>query len=94
MYVSSPARAPYAASLDAFREKGYPSLPETGILTATVPGAIATLVFAMPPAVRLTNLGIRQVSSASSLHVNPFDCACAGWVSVWLQLLHCADDPP
>jgi glycine betaine/proline transport system permease protein len=27
-----------------------------------VPGAIATLVFAMPPAVRLTNLGIRQVS--------------------------------
>lgn len=29
----------------------------------TVPGAIATLVFAMPPAVRLTNLGIRQVSS-------------------------------
>lgn len=28
-----------------------------------VPGAIATLVFAMPPAVRLTNLGIRQVSA-------------------------------
>jgi len=28
-----------------------------------VPGTIATLVFAMPPAVRLTNLGIRQVSS-------------------------------
>lgn len=27
-----------------------------------VPGSIATLVFAMPPAVRLTNLGIRQVS--------------------------------
>lgn len=27
-----------------------------------VPGAIATLIFAMPPAVRLTNLGIRQVS--------------------------------
>ncbi len=27
-----------------------------------VPGAIATLVFAMPPAVRLTNLGIRQVN--------------------------------
>jgi len=26
-----------------------------------VPGAIATVVFAMPPAVRLTNLGIRQV---------------------------------
>lgn len=26
-----------------------------------VPGAIATLIFAMPPAVRLTNLGIRQV---------------------------------
>jgi glycine betaine/proline transport system permease protein len=27
-----------------------------------VPGAIATVVFAMPPAVRLTNLGIRQVA--------------------------------
>jgi glycine betaine/proline transport system permease protein len=26
-----------------------------------VPGIIATLIFAMPPAVRLTNLGIRQV---------------------------------
>lgn len=28
----------------------------------TVPGAIATVIFAMPPVVRLTNLGIRQVS--------------------------------
>ncbi|MGD8208087.1 MAG: ABC transporter permease subunit, partial [Thiohalocapsa sp.] len=28
-----------------------------------VPGSIATLIFAMPPAVRLTNLGIRQVSA-------------------------------
>ena len=27
----------------------------------TVPGAIATVVFSMPPVVRLTNLGIRQV---------------------------------
>jgi len=27
-----------------------------------VPGSIATVVFAMPPAVRLTNLGIRQVN--------------------------------
>lgn len=27
----------------------------------TVPGAVATIVFAMPPAVRLTELGIRQV---------------------------------
>ncbi len=26
-----------------------------------VPGAVATVIFAMPPAVRLTNLGIRQV---------------------------------
>lgn len=26
-----------------------------------VPGAIATIIFSMPPAVRLTNLGIRQV---------------------------------
>lgn len=29
----------------------------------TVPGSVATLVFAMPPAVRLTNLGIRQVDA-------------------------------
>jgi ABC-type proline/glycine betaine transport system permease subunit len=29
----------------------------------TTPGAVATLVFALPPAVRLTNLGIRQVDS-------------------------------
>jgi len=28
-----------------------------------VPGVVATIVFAMPPAVRLTNLGIRQVLS-------------------------------
>ena len=27
-----------------------------------VPGVVATIIFAMPPAVRLTNLGIRQVS--------------------------------
>ena len=29
----------------------------------TVPGIIATVIFAMPPLVRLTNLGIRQVQS-------------------------------
>ena len=28
----------------------------------TVPGTIATVVFAMPPAVRLTNLGIREIN--------------------------------
>ncbi len=27
----------------------------------TVPGVISTIIFSMPPAVRLTNLGIRQV---------------------------------
>ncbi len=31
--------------------------------TGTVAGVIATLIFAMPPIVRLTNLGIRQVSA-------------------------------
>lgn len=30
-----------------------------------VPGAMATVIFAMPPAVRLTNLGIRQVPEES-----------------------------
>jgi glycine betaine/proline transport system permease protein len=28
----------------------------------TVPGVIATIIFAMPPVIRLTNLGLRQVS--------------------------------
>ncbi|MEF8792268.1 ABC transporter permease [Thiohalorhabdus sp.] len=31
--------------------------------TGKVPGVIATIIFSMPPAVRLTNLGIRQVPS-------------------------------
>ncbi len=31
--------------------------------TGRVPGTIATIIFSMPPAVRLTNLGIRQVST-------------------------------
>jgi len=30
-----------------------------------VPAAVATIIFALPPAVRLTNLGIRQVSPAA-----------------------------
>jgi glycine betaine/proline transport system permease protein len=39
-----------------------------------VPGAIATLIFAMPPAVRLTNLGIRQVSRAHVEAGQAFGC--------------------
>jgi len=39
--LDASGRAPYAANADAFREKGYTVLPETGVLTATVPGAIA-----------------------------------------------------
>lgn len=39
-----------------------------------VPGAIATLVFAMPPAVRLTNLGIRQVSREQVEAGQAFGC--------------------
>lgn len=39
-----------------------------------VPGAIATLVFAMPPAVRLTNLGIRQVSAENVEAGQAFGC--------------------
>ncbi len=39
--LDASGHAPYAANLDVFREKGYTSLPDTGILTATVPGAIA-----------------------------------------------------
>lgn len=39
-----------------------------------VPGAIATVVFAMPPAVRLTNLGIRQVGSENVEAGQAFGC--------------------
>ncbi|MFV8833914.1 proline/glycine betaine ABC transporter permease [Aquisalimonas sp.] len=39
-----------------------------------VPGTIATVVFAMPPAVRLTNLGIRQVSSENVEAGQAFGC--------------------
>ncbi|MGD8589208.1 MAG: proline/glycine betaine ABC transporter permease [Chromatiales bacterium] len=39
-----------------------------------VPGSIATLIFAMPPAVRLTNLGIRQVSREQVEAGQAFGC--------------------
>ncbi len=39
-----------------------------------VPGTIATVIFAMPPAVRLTNLGIRQVSVENVEAGKAFGC--------------------
>jgi glycine betaine/proline transport system permease protein len=36
-----------------------------------VPGTIATVIFSMPPVVRLTNLGIRQVHANSSRPARP-----------------------
>lgn len=39
-----------------------------------VPGAIATLIFSMPPVVRLTNLGIRQVHVEFIEAGNAFGC--------------------
>ena len=39
--LNASGRAASAATLDVFREKGYTVMPETGLLTATVPGAIA-----------------------------------------------------
>jgi gamma-glutamyltranspeptidase/glutathione hydrolase len=39
--LNASGRAPSAATLDVFRAKGYTVMPETGLLTATVPGAIA-----------------------------------------------------
>ena len=39
--LDASGRAPYGADLGVYHEKGYTTLPETGILTATVPGAIA-----------------------------------------------------
>ncbi|MGE7371395.1 ABC transporter permease [Neorhizobium sp. NPDC001467] len=42
-----------------------------------VPGAIATVIFAMPPVVRLTNLGIRQVHEEFIEAGNAFGCTSA-----------------
>ena len=39
-----------------------------------VPGTIATVIFAMPPVVRLTSLGIRQVSLEQIEAANAFGC--------------------
>jgi gamma-glutamyltranspeptidase/glutathione hydrolase len=39
--LNASGRAPSAANLDVFRAKGYTVMPETGLLTATVPGAMA-----------------------------------------------------
>ncbi len=39
-----------------------------------VPGIMATVIFAMPPVVRLTSLGIRQVSSEQVEAGNAFGC--------------------
>ena len=39
--LNASGRAPAQATLEAYRERGYQSVPETGIHTCTVPGAIA-----------------------------------------------------
>ena len=39
--LNASGRAPAAATLEAYREQGYRQVPETGIHTCTVPGAIA-----------------------------------------------------
>jgi len=46
-----------------------------------VPGTIATVIFAMPPAVRLTNLGIRQVNSENVEAGLAFGCN--DWQLLW-----------
>jgi glycine betaine/proline transport system permease protein len=46
-----------------------------------VPGAMATLIFAMPPAVRLTTLGIRQVPAEVVEAAESFGC------TTWQKLL-------
>lgn len=47
----------------------------------TVPGVIATLVFSIPPAVRFTNLGIRQVPVSISESCRAFGATT--WQSLW-----------
>jgi gamma-glutamyltranspeptidase/glutathione hydrolase len=39
--LNASGRSPAGATVDAFEERGYDNLPETGILTATVPGVLA-----------------------------------------------------
>jgi len=39
--LNASGRAPARATLDAYRDRGLETIPETGILTCTVPGAIA-----------------------------------------------------
>jgi len=39
--LNASGRAPAAATLDSLRAKGHKVMPETGLLTATVPGAVA-----------------------------------------------------
>lgn len=46
-----------------------------------VPGAVATVIFAMPPCVRLTTLGLRQVPLEAVEASNAFGC------TPWQQLL-------
>lgn len=46
-----------------------------------VPGTIATVIFAMPPAVRLTNLGIRQVNAENVEAGLAFGCN--DWQLLW-----------
>lgn len=50
-----------------------------------VPGAIATVIFSMPPAVRLTNLGIRQVPAEMVEAGRAFGCS-GGQLLVKVQL--------
>lgn len=50
-----------------------------------VPGAIATLIFAMPPSVRLTNLGIRQVGREHLEAGQAFGCT-SGQLLLKVQL--------
>jgi len=38
--LNASGRSPYAASLEAFRNLGYQKMPETGIHTVTIPGAL------------------------------------------------------
>jgi glycine betaine/proline transport system permease protein len=49
--------------------------------TGTPPGIIATLIFGLPPVVRLTTLGLRQVPAETR------ECARAYGASPWQQLI-------
>ncbi len=73
--LNASGRAPAAATIDAYREKGYSAVPETGILTCTVPGALegwraALAAYGTMPLHRLLAAAIRYAERGFPMYPN------------------------